>query len=282
MIKLSVFSDDLAMDWARAVQVAQQLDLQGLEIRNVWGRSSKDLSDEEARSMAAVLKGTGLEVSCMGSAYGRQFWMDDPEARKMSENVLAKMIRFCDIFGTDKIRIFALWIRDYDQKARWSARPRYTLDLLTRIVKNLEPSIRMAEKAGVRLLIEPEGNSYSGTCRETRTIVEAIDSAAVRCVYHPRVTTDTGEPAYPDGYNQVRPYYVHVHMGRLDYYWAKSEPTIPHQQVLRALVADKYDGWITIERHHAKDPDQNPELREQTVQDLNAVRSMLHEEQARA
>lgn len=277
MIKLSVFSDDLAANWQRAVGIAQEAGVQGLEIRNIGGKSSKDLTDEEAKEMARALKGTGLSISCMGSTYGRGFWLDDPEAKKMTEGVLAKMIRFCEIFDTNKIRVFALWIPGYeDAKDKWAVRPRFNLDLLTRIVRNMEDSVKMAEKAGVSLLIENEGNSYSGTCREARLIMEAIDSPAVQCIYHPRLSGLTGEPAYPEGYNQTRAFTKHVHMGRLDYYWDHSAPTIPHREVLEALVADQYDGWVTIERHfHPRDPEKEPELRRQTLNDIKAVREIL-------
>ncbi|HEX9016983.1 MAG TPA: TIM barrel protein [Chloroflexota bacterium] len=277
MNKLSVFSDDLAADWNRAIEVAQGAGVQGLEIRNIGGRSSKDLTDQEAKAMASALKGTGLQISCMGSTYGRGFWLDDLAAKKMTEDVLAKMIRFCEIFDTNKIRVFALWIPGYeDAKDKWSVRPRFNLDLLTRIVRNMEDSVKMAEKAGVSLLIENEGNSYSGTCREARLIMEAIDSPAVQCIFHPRLAGLTGEPAYPEGYNQTRDFTKHVHMGRLDYYWAGTEPTIPHREVLEALAADKYDGWITIERHfHPRDPEKEPELRQQTLNDIKAVKEML-------
>ncbi len=277
MIKLSVFSDDLAANWQRAVEIAQEAGVEGLEIRNIGGKSSKDLTDEEAKEMARVLKGTGLGISCMGSTYGRGFWLDDPEAKKMTEGVLAKMIRFCEIFDTNKIRVFALWIPGYeDNKDKWAVRPRFNLDLLTRIVRNMEDSVKIAEKAGVSLLIENEGNSYSGTCREARLIMEAIDSPVVQCIYHPRPAGLTGEPAYPEGYRQSAGFIKHVHMGRLDYHWDHSAPTIPHREVLEALLADKYDGWVTIERHfHPRDPEQNPELRQQTLGDIKAVRALL-------
>jgi L-ribulose-5-phosphate 3-epimerase len=282
VIKLSIFSDDLAADWRRSVEVAQEVGVQGLEIRNVNGKSSKDLTDDEARQMASVLKGTGLGISCMGSTYGRRFWLDDPESKRMTEDTLAKMIRFCEIFDTDKIRIFALWIPGYEEDRNlWAVRPRFNLDLLTRLVNNMETSVKMAEKAGVQLLIENEGNSYSGTCREARLIMEAVDSPAVQCIYHPRVSGLTGEGAYPEGYNQVREFVKHVHMGRLDYLLDGSEPTIPHRECVNALVADGYDGWITIERHfHPRDPEKMPELRAQSISDIKAVRQLLAEAQA--
>jgi len=283
MIKLSAFSDDLAADWERSLEVARDVEIQGLDVRNVWGKSSKDLTDEDARCMARALKGTGQQVVCLGSTYGRQFWLDDPDARKMTEDTLAKMIRFCDILNTDKIRIFVLWIQGYEEdKRKWAVRPRYTLDLLTRLAQNLEPSVKMAEKAGVQLLIENEGNSYSGTCREARLLMECLDSPAVQCLYHPRKTRQTGEAAHPEGYNQVRDFIRHVHMGRLDYYWDGTEPEVPHRQALEALVADEYDGWLTVERHfHPQDPEKEPGLREETLGDIRAIREMLAEIQNR-
>ncbi|MDP6042279.1 MAG: TIM barrel protein [Candidatus Latescibacteria bacterium] len=279
MIKLSVFSDDLAADWDQALQAAQKANVQGVDIRNVWGKSSKDLTDAEAKKMAQTLKATDLKAVCLGSTYGRQFWLDDPESRKMTEETLAKMIRFCDILNTDKIRIFVLWIRGYEEdKKKWAIRPRYNLDLLNRLVQNLEPSVKMAEQAGVKLLIENEGNSYSGTCREARLIMECIDSPAVQCLYHPRKTHQTGERAYPEGYNQIRDYIQHVHMGRLDYCWDNTEPEVPHREALEGLVADGYDKWITIERHfHPLNPGKEPELQAQTLRDIEAVRQMLTE-----
>ncbi len=279
MIKLSIFSDDLAANWERAVQVAQEAGLEGLDIRNVYGKSSKDLSDDEARSMARALKGTGLKVACMGSTYGRQFFLDDPASKQMTEDVLAKMIRFCEYFDTQLIRIFALWIPGYEEdRSLWSVRPRFSLKLLGRLVDAMATSVRMAESAGVKLLIENEGNSYSGTCREARLIMEAVDSPAVRCIYHPRPTGVTGESSYPEGYNQVRGFVEHVHMGRLDYMYSGEAPDVPHKTILESLKADGYDGWVTVERHfHPRDPEKMPDLRQQAVTDAKALRKLLDE-----
>lgn len=276
-MKLSAFSDDLAADWERAIEVAGDAGLSGLEIRNVWGKSSRDLTEAEAARMRTALAGSGLRISCLGSTYGRRFWLDDDASRLQTEAVLAKMIRFCEIFDTTLIRIFALWIPGYEEdRSRWPIRPRFNLDLLTRLVRNLEPSVRMAERAGVKLLIENEGNSYSGTCHEARVIAEALDSPAVRCIYHPRPVGVTGEPSFPDGYREVRGFVEHVHMGRLDYYARGESPTVPHREILETLRDDGYAGWITVERHfHPRDPEREPDLRAQTLGDIAALRAML-------
>lgn len=283
MIKISAFSDDLAYDWNRAIEVAQAAGIQGLEVRNIWGRNCSELTDEEVQRMARSIQQSGLQVSCLGSPYGKQFWIDDAEAKQKAENLLVKMLRFADYLGTNKIRVFALWIRDHEKKSDWHLRPRYSLELISKICQHLESSVLLAEKAGIQLVIEADGNSYGGTGREARLIAEALDSPYVGCLYHPRIPSDNaGELAYPDGYRQLLPFLKHAHISHLDYYWNDETPPIPYDELLRAMVRDGYDGWITVERYHPQDPDRNPHLRNLTLADIRAARQLLAKVQGSA
>jgi len=122
----------------------------------------------------------------------------------------------------------------------------------------METSVKMAEKAGVQLLIENEGNSYSGTCREARLIMEAVDSPAVQCIYHPRVTGLTGEGPIRGLQSGPRVHLARPH-GPTGLPLGRQRADHPHRECVNALVADGYDGWITIERHfHPRDPEKMP------------------------
>lgn len=280
MMKLSVFSDDLAYDWDNAIRVAQEAGIEGLDVRNVWGRNCSELTDDEVRRMAKSLQGSGVQVACLASPFGKQFWLDDPDAKRRAEGVLTKMSRFAEYLGTNQVRIFALWIRDFEDKKAWHVRPRYSLSLLNSICLHLEDSVKLSEKAGLQLLVEEDGNSYGGTCREARLIVEALNAPHIGCLYHPRIPADNaGEQAYPDGYRQIAPFLRHAHISHLDYYWSGEEPPIAYRDLLREMSANGYDGWLTVERYHPKDPELHPELQKLTLADVSVARHLLAEVQ---
>jgi len=49
MFKLAVFTDEISQDLHRAIDMAQDFKLKGLEIRSVWNKNLKKLTTENAK-----------------------------------------------------------------------------------------------------------------------------------------------------------------------------------------------------------------------------------------
>jgi sugar phosphate isomerase/epimerase len=285
--KLGAFSDDLASDFAVAAQLGAQAGLDGLAVRYVGGRNIKDLDADEVRLIKRQADEHGLEISAVGSPYGRDFYLDDDNAQRDAERLLAKMIRDAEILDTELIRVFTLWLPGQEPLPEWRRRPAYP-DCLDQLVDRLTPSVRMAERAGVTLMLELEGASYVGQVGEARALMERLDSRAVALCWDVCNGWWSGENPWPDGYahaQQVRivdvqfkdvpadpadpsrPMFDRVVVGQGD---------VPYRQIVPALIKSGYDGYFTVERvYHPMKPEEHPQLQRDALADIENLKAIV-------
>jgi sugar phosphate isomerase/epimerase len=285
---IAVFSDDFITDFAAAAERAAEIGIQGLAVRNVWGRNVRDLSTEELTRIRKIADTHGLSISALGAPYGRGFFLDEPESRKHAEALLAQMLQCAEVLGTTYIRIFSPWLRGHDAYETWSDRPDYDADLDS-LAEQLAPSVRMAERAGMTLIVETEGASYVGQAREARLLIERLDSDALALCWDVANAWRSGERPWPDGFDQatrVRIADVHIK----DLYAERANPDrasqrraragegdVPYRTILAALIDQGYTGFFTVERNsHPRRPEDSPELFGDVMADLSNLKSILH------
>lgn len=256
-MKLSVITDEISMDFEHALDVMLEYGAKGAELRSLWGTNIVDLPDDQIERAKKALDDRGMVVSCIasplfkcdlweteGSAVGRTHQAQD---RGLSQQiaVLERCIHLSGVFETPFIRIFAFWKRG---------------DLTDNTEKEIisvfeDPAVR-AEKADVILALENEHSCYLGTGSEIARVIKAVNSPGLRAVWDPGNAFCAGEVPYPDGYEAVRDYIVHVHIK--DVVWENDKPkfvcigdgNIDYDGQLRALIADGYDGYLSLETHY--------------------------------
>jgi sugar phosphate isomerase/epimerase len=288
-VKLGVYSDDLATDFATAARLAADHGAVGIGVRNVWGRKVTDLEPDEVGQVRRIADEHGLECAAVGSQYGRNLYLDDDEAQPAAARLLEKAIAHAEILGTPRVRIFALWLRGQDELPEWSRRP----DLgscLDRLVARLEPSIVMAERAGVTLMVELEGASYAGQVAEARDLLERVNSPSLALCWDVANGWWSGELPWPNGFaaaqglNIVDVQTKDVHANPANPEQASfdravvGEGDIPYPDILRALAQQGYAGYVTAERvHHPLKPEEQPELQRDSLADLGNLRKMVED-----
>ena len=81
MFKLSVISDEVSQDLGVVAKFAQKFSLDGVEVRNLWGKPPQDLL-EESGIIRAVLLRYGLRVSAIASPFLKATLHNMPEYEK--------------------------------------------------------------------------------------------------------------------------------------------------------------------------------------------------------
>jgi sugar phosphate isomerase/epimerase len=288
-VKLGVYSDDLATDFAAAARMAADHGAVGIGVRNVWGRKITDLEPGEVRQVRRIADEHHLECAAVGSQYGRNLYLDDDEAQPAAERLLETAIAYADLLGTPRVRIFALWLRGQDELPEWSRRPALA-SFLDRLAGRLEPAITMAERAGVTLMVELEGASYAGQVAEARQLFERVNSPSLALCWDVANGWWSGELPWPDGFAAARGLNIvdvqtkDVH-GRPAYPEEASfdravvgEGDVPYPAILRALAEQGYAGYVTAERvHHPLKPEEQPELQRDSLADLDNLRAMVED-----
>src|SRR3990172_5172111 len=202
----SVFTDEISEDWEEAVRTAAEAGLRHVDVRNTWGRSCAELTRPDWERMAEVLRRYDVRMGAIQSPFGKCELAEDEYQRHLA--FLPNLIEQAHFVGTDVIRVFPFW-----QKAQTAVRLRPGLaPALPEIADKLRRAARMAEQEGVFLALEPEPATYSGTPTETRMIVDAVGSPALRICWDVNNGWYADEPIFPDAYDRVRGLVVNVHV----------------------------------------------------------------------
>ena len=254
MYKRAVISDEISQDLVAAVAMARDFRLEAVELRNVWGRRIDLLDDEEMRRARDIVREAGLRVAAIASPFLKANIDDDAEYREHLE-ILRRSIRAAKLFGTNLIRCFTFWKdRQLDQA-------------YSRILAQYAEPIRVAAGEGVVLGVENEASTFIATGEQLARFLADLSSPVVKATWDPgnAYFDELHERAYPVGYEAVKSQIVHVHIkdcarnpstGKLEWVpLGKGEVDVRGQ--LRALVADGYDGFVSLETHYR--PRQLPE-----------------------
>lgn len=258
-MKLAVITDEIDANLERALDVMAEYDVKGAELRQVWQKGVSDSSNEDWARAKDLLGSRGVSVVGIASPFykctmpgavpgGPRGPMHSAIARGLGDqiSVLERCIEAAHFFDTKLIRTFSFW-KDGP----------LTPEQEEIIVDAYAEPARIAEAAGVTLIIENEHACCLGTGAETARVLEKINSPAVRAVWDPGNALMAGEQPYPSGYEALKDFIVHVHIKDAAVPAGGGEPEwtvvgggqIDYVGQFAALRRDGYDGWLSLETH---------------------------------
>jgi len=245
MFRLGVITDEISLDVERAVEVAEELSVDCIELRGCWNKNVKDLTDDEVKRIRRIVESAGLEVVCIASPL---FKCDITKEDEVKEHLgfLRRVVEITKLFDAEIVRGFAFWsVEKPDQY--WN-----------RVIERLREAAEICEDEGVILALENEPATFVGTGSEAKNVLEAVGSKSLRLVWDPGNAFCAGEVPYPDGYLQVRDYMVHMHLkdgvrdgetGKVRFV-AVGSGEIAYEEQFKALIEDGYNGCVSIETHY--------------------------------
>ncbi len=262
-MRLAAITDEIDDDLDHALDVLSEYGIQAVELRTVGGKNISAITHDELLSLRALIDARGLEVVSIASPV---FKTDLPDAAVGRAGIVGDMHGATAVGFEDQIdllercieiarRLNAPMIRTF---TFWKRGP-MTPDVEDKIVDSYATAARMAEDAGVTLIVENEHACFTGTGAETARLVSRIASPAVKIVWDPGNAVYAGESPFPAGYEAVRPLLAHVHVkdvliadaaaGALE--WAVVGAGIARwPEQIAALKADGYGGFLSLETHY--------------------------------
>jgi sugar phosphate isomerase/epimerase len=243
MFTLSAFADEISPDPQEQIDVLTKCGVKHIELRSIQKTNVLDLTDLQVRELKALLDTHGFRLSAIGSPIGK-IRIDQPFEPHLKR--FERAIELCKVFGTPNIRIFSYYPPDGGD---WnSAAP----ELRTEVVARLEQKVRLAEKAGVRLLHENEHRIYGDSPARVMDLFRTLHSPAFRAVYDAANYVFCGYDPW-EGWTTTRDFTAHFHIKD----WKAGEPhgslagegqgRIP--DVIADAVKRGYDGFATMEPH---------------------------------
>lgn len=254
-LQLAVITDEISDDLEQAIPVMKTHDVQGAELRGLWGINISELDTETRNRAAKLLKANRLEVCSIASpvyktdlletnaspAGAMHYASDTP--RHAQIQLLQRCLEMANFFECPLLRIFAFW-----RRAEW------TPQVQNQIVEALEETLPYAEKAGVTIGLENEHACMVGTGVETRTILDRIPSKYLQVIYDPGNAFALGEQVQT-GYPAIRERMVHLHIKdgirEADFVrWVVvGEGEVDYPALFDMLKHDGYKGYVSLETH---------------------------------
>jgi L-ribulose-5-phosphate 3-epimerase len=258
MLPLAAITDEFSQDIETAVSALAELGMSGAELRMVFGKNIIDLSDAEIERARDIAAARGLKIVSIASPLLKCVLPEAPEIdSRFRQDVFAsrhtfadqarltdRALRIAELTGAPIIRVFSYWR---------TVQPEACFD---RIVRTLEDLARQAAPHARVIALENEHACNIATAEETAHVLAAVDHPNLQVVWDPANAYVSGETPYPDGYRRLPASRIaHVHtkdcliVDRHPAWSALGEGTIDWKGQLRALAADGYPGYLSLETH---------------------------------
>ncbi len=248
MIKLGVFSDEVSQDLERAIALAKDFRLNGLEIRSVWNTPPDKLSDDDAKRIRLALDRAGLECYSIASPFFKCNLHSEGEYG-VHLDILRRCIRLAKTLGTNNVRGFTFW-----------RKPSPTFEeARDAIIRKFREPVSIIEGEGIYLLIENESSTYVASGIKLSHLIRDIGSKNVRVTWDPcNCLFDRAcEPPFPEGYEAVKNLIRLVHVkdavrvddDRIAEHVPVGEGDAGLRQLFSRLKRDGYSGYLSLETH---------------------------------
>jgi L-ribulose-5-phosphate 3-epimerase len=257
--KLGVITDEITQNFEEALVWVKGFGLNLVELRFVWNKYVTDFTSDDVKKAKDLLAKHGMKVSVLDSPYFKTLLpgtkskyaegKPDPMQSAYSEQsaLLERAIARAKDFGTDKVRVFS-FLR--------VAEPKTVFD---KVAKELERTAAIAQKEGIRLVLENEFSCNVGTGAEGAAMLNAVKSPAFGLNWDPGNAYDAGETPFPDGYNMLdkkRIWHMHLKdaapaMKDGETRWVPiGSGKIDYVGQFRALIKNGYEGTMSLETHY--------------------------------
>jgi sugar phosphate isomerase/epimerase len=257
--KLGVITDEITQDFEQALLWAKGFGLEWVELRFIWNKYVTEFSADDVKRAKDLLAKHNMKVSVLDSAYfktplpGTESKFADAKADPLQSDfaqqngILERAIARAKDFGTDKVRIFS-FLRVPEPKT-----------VFDRVAKELERTAGIAQREGVRVLLENEFTCNVASGEESAAMLKAVKAPALGLNWDPGNAYDAGETPFPNGYqvlDKTRMWHMHlkdaapgakpgeskwmpVGSGKIDFVGQ-----------FRALIQNGYDRTMSLETHY--------------------------------
>jgi L-ribulose-5-phosphate 3-epimerase len=260
LFPIAAITDEFSQDIETAVRSMAEVGMTGAELRMVFGKNVIDLSHSELDRACEILAGQGLEIVSIASPLLKCVLPDSPEVdARFQQDVFAathtfgdqprladRALEIAERTGARIVRVFSYWR---------TVQPEACFERIARALENL------AEQAmlhGRIIGLENEHACNIATGAETARMLEAVTQRNLKVVWDPANAYVSGETPYPHGYSCLPAERIaHVHAkdcrveGHRPDWCALGQGSIDWKGQIRALAADGYKGWISLETHWA-------------------------------
>jgi sugar phosphate isomerase/epimerase len=260
MLKLGIMTDQVSMDFEKALMAIKEYGLEYIEIHSLWDKNIEELTDDEISSAKKLVCKYGLKVSNIASTCFLQCPLRDSNEIKIKSfgdhfinifgdykkhlDFFQHCIKLSEIFETNKLRIFGF--RKLEP---------VTDDKIDLIADKLKKPVNIAKKSGITLVLENCPWTYLANGALISKVINKINSIYLRALWDPGNSYFSGVEPYPDDYLNVKDLLGHIHIKDYNRLNKKhtvifGEGDINYQGLLSSLVKSDFQDVLSLEPGH--------------------------------
>ena len=246
---LSIITDEISQDPEVAFSLAAEYGFQGVELRSVWDTPVEQLPEDKMQQLASRIKECGLQVSAIASSFLKDDWGNEDRAK------IDRLVKACRTLDCTKIRGFSFWANeDYTDE---------------KFADYLSVYDELLEKEGLTLMLENDPSVNLNTGNALARFFSSHNLRNIGILWDPGndiYTCGDAVKPYPDEYEAVRPFVRHVHVKDAVHKngegvgVALGDGWMDFPGQFKALIADGYAGWVTLEPHFRLEGEIDEEL----------------------
>ena len=260
------FKFGLSIPWAgtdfnQVLDVIDELGLEYVDLRTIGDRNITEVSDATVQEVENLIKKHDVKVSSVSPFLFFRLPLTDKEDEMTFRGsfpehleMLKRAIEIAKRFGTNYIRSFHFNSEFLFSTAGYRDLP---FDVWSKLIERLQKAARIAEEAGVTLLLENCHWCNLGTGCLAAKAIDDIGSKNVRLWWDPGNTaTATGLNPYPYEYERIKDYIEFIDMKDQivnRYYYTQEYVgmgegnNVNWPDIFRALIRDNYQKMIVYE-----------------------------------
>jgi len=262
MIKLGVITDGISRDFEHALDVMDEYGLKYAELQYVWDKEVGDLSTSEIERVRNLTRSHGVSVSCVSRGIFGGLLLGDMEKENpvflKQIDALKRCIDTARALDCPLVRVMSfrkemILFGDHGADV-WNV----SVGAWDKFVKLMAIPVRIAEQEGVTLVVETGNNAMITSAYLGRKLIDELETASLKVLWDPCNSLYCNEPAFPDGYEELRDGYLgHIHMkdslidiprANVDCTTLGSGDMAPYlEPIAAALEADNYNRVISLE-----------------------------------
>ena len=238
--RIAIISDEVDDSFAAAVDFCLPLGIRAYELRKLEGGRFPHVTQRALDEGAATVARHDLELIGVSPGFFKGP-LDAEVIARTFEHDLPLAFRRMERLGLRRMTLFT-----FRRGSRDEAIPAEIYDHLGRAVE-------LCAREGIEALLENASSIYSDTGANLAKIAREL---GIGIVWDPCNAAQSGEEAFPAGYAQVRDALVAVHFKN----WSHEQGVVAidagivdMQAQVRALQADGYAGYYTLEPHQWHD-----------------------------
>ena len=242
MWTLSGFADEIDPDLDTQCRLLNELGIRFIEFRSAWDVNVLDLSDEQLDEVERILAAHSIAVSSIGSPIGKINIEDDFDAHLLR---MDRALQIAKRLNAPYIRLFSFFLRPDQPPARFR----------DEVIARMRALTDRAAGHDVILLHENEKEIFGDVPDRVLDIVESVNSPQLKLAWDAANYVQCGVRPFTDAYARLRPHSVYIQVKDAVLATGAVVPAGEGdgqvRDTMRALAADGYDGFFSMEPHLA-------------------------------